>query len=165
MEPCITTPCYYGHFFFSRNAPTSTFSIRKPFQCSHHINRATNHISQPVQFYPIYIHDHSPVADFVCTDAQLFTSVNHCDVSVNTSLNFDHPWNFPHPPPSIFALAPFFALFVVAPFSACPSQPYIFRSARTGMLPMQANPTPSSTVNPLKGPNFHSPLVTIVIGF
>ena len=30
---------------------------------------------------------------------------------------------------------------------------------------MQANPTPSSTVNPLKGPNFHSPLVTIVIGF
>ena len=79
---------------FSSHEMRLHFSIRKPFQCSRHINRATNHISQPVQFCPIYtatsyLHDHSPVADFVCTDAQLFTSVNHCDVSVNTSLHFD----------------------------------------------------------------------------
>ena len=38
----------------------------------------------------------------------------------------------PPPPPSIFALAPFSALFVVALFPARPSRGPIFRSARTG---------------------------------
>ena len=46
-----------------------------------------------------------------------------------------------HPPPSIFALAPFSALFVVAPCPARPSRGPIFRSARTGKgtLATQAN--------------------------